>query len=34
MAGHESLDTTMLYAGVRDNEELKRTVKQHQVRYF
>lgn len=34
MAGHESLDTTMLYAGVRDNEELKRTVKRHQVRYL
>ena len=34
MAGHESLDTTMLYAGVRDNEELKRTVKKHQIRYL
>ncbi|HYF78065.1 MAG TPA: tyrosine-type recombinase/integrase [Symbiobacteriaceae bacterium] len=33
MAGHESLDTTMIYAGVRDHEELKRTVKKHQVRY-
>jgi len=34
MAGHESLDTTMIYAGVRDNEELRRTVKKHQVRYL
>lgn len=34
MAGHTSLDTTMLYAGVRDNEELKETVKKHQVRYL
>jgi site-specific recombinase XerD len=34
MAGHESLDTTMIYAGVRDNEELKRVIKKHQVRYF
>lgn len=34
LAGHESLDTTMLYAGVRDNEELKRHVKKHQVRYL
>ena len=33
MAGHESLDTTMIYAGVRDNQELKRTIKKHQVRY-
>jgi integrase/recombinase XerD len=33
MAGHESLDTTMIYAGVRDNEELRRVVKKHQVRY-
>jgi site-specific recombinase XerD len=34
LAGHESLDTTMLYAGVRDSEELKKTVKRHQVRYM
>lgn len=34
LAGHESLDTTMIYAGVRDNEELKRVVKKHQVRYM
>lgn len=34
MAGHESLDTTMLYAGVRDNQELKRIIKKHQVRYL
>ncbi|HYF91987.1 MAG TPA: tyrosine-type recombinase/integrase [Symbiobacteriaceae bacterium] len=34
MAGHESLDTTMIYAGVQENEELKRTVKRHQVRYL
>lgn len=34
LAGHESLDTTMIYAGVRDNEELRRTVKKHQVRYI
>jgi len=34
LAGHESLDTTMIYAGVRDNEELKRVVKKHQVRYL
>jgi len=34
MAGHESLDTTMIYAGVRDNEELRRVVKKHQVRYL
>jgi site-specific recombinase XerD len=34
LAGHESLDTTMIYAGVRDNEELRRVVKKHQVRYM
>ncbi|HEY3368473.1 MAG TPA: tyrosine-type recombinase/integrase [Symbiobacteriaceae bacterium] len=34
MAGHDSLDTTMLYAGVQDKEELKRTVKRYQVRYI
>ncbi|MFZ5824424.1 MAG: tyrosine-type recombinase/integrase [Bacillota bacterium] len=34
MAGHDSLDTTMIYAGVRDNEELKRVIKKHQVRYL
>ncbi len=34
MAGHESLDTTMLYAGVRDHEELKRVIKKYQVRYL
>lgn len=34
LAGHESLDTTMIYAGVREHEELKRTVKKHQVRYI
>lgn len=34
LAGHESLDTTMIYAGVRDNEELRRTIKKHQVRYI
>lgn len=34
LAGHESLDTTMIYAGVREHEELKRTVKKYQVRYI
>ncbi len=34
LAGHDSLDTTMIYAGVRDSQELKRTVKKHQVRYI
>jgi site-specific recombinase XerD len=34
LAGHESLDTTMIYAGVRDNEELRRIIKKHQVRYL
>ncbi|MFZ5816644.1 MAG: tyrosine-type recombinase/integrase [Bacillota bacterium] len=34
LAGHESLDTTMIYAGVREHEELKRTIKKHQVRYI
>ena len=34
LAGHESLDTTMLYAGVREKDELKDTVKRHQVRYL
>lgn len=34
MAGHESLDTTMLYAGVRESDELRRTIKKHQVRYI
>lgn len=34
LAGHESLDTTMLYAGVRDHQELRRTIKKHQVRYL
>lgn len=34
MAGHASLDTTMLYAGYRDNEELRRTVKKHQAKYL
>lgn len=33
MAGHTSLDTTMLYAGVRRNEALRQTVQRHQVRY-
>lgn len=33
MAGHESLDTTMLYAGVQDVEELVRLMKEKQVRY-
>jgi len=34
MAGHESLDTTMIYAGVRENDELRRTIKKHQTRYL
>jgi site-specific recombinase XerD len=34
LAGHESLDTTMIYAGVRESEALKRVVKKHQVRYY
>lgn len=34
MAGHESLDTTMIYAGVRDYDELRRSIKKHQVRYL
>lgn len=34
LAGHESLDTTMLYAGVQDHQELRRTVKKYQVRYI
>lgn len=33
MAGHDSLDTTMIYAGVQDVDELVRTVKAKQVRY-
>lgn len=33
IVGHESLDTTIIYAGVQDTEELVRLVKKAQVAY-